>query len=129
VGLLGWIFKKEANREATSLDIFFIVTGLYHGFYEKYGYAQQVDPSTMIEFYIDSLKKANLTQNLLPNREILGVAEFISHVAIDSGDFPSLLKDFKKIQVDLNSDEWNRSLKKLLNVMNEKGFNSNLYLD
>lgn len=129
MGFLGGIFKKEVNREATSLDIFFIVTGLYHGFYEKYGYEQQVEPAAMVEFYIDSLKKANLTQNSLPNREILGVSEFVFHIAIDGGDFPILLKEFKKIQVDLNSAEWKSALKKLLNEMNSKGFNSNLYFD
>lgn len=129
MGFLGGIFKKEVNRDATSLDIFFLVTGLYHGFYEKYGYEQQVEPAAMVEFYIDSLKKANLTQNSLPNREILGVSEFMFHIAIDGGDFPILLKEFKKIEVDLNSAEWKSALKKLLNEMNSKGFNSNLYFD
>jgi hypothetical protein len=129
MGFLSGIFKKEVNREATSLDIFFIVTGLYHGFYEKYGYDQQVEPAAMVEFYIDSLKKANLTLNSLPNREILGVSEFMSNVAMDCGDFPSLLKEFKKIQVDLSSDEWKSALKKLLNEMNSKGLNSELYFD
>jgi hypothetical protein len=129
VGLLGGIFKKQADREATSLDIFFVVAGLYHGFYEKYGYEQSVDPTTMLEFYIDSLKKAKLTQNSLSNREIMGIAEFMSNVSMDSGEFPILLKEFKKLPVDLNSFEWKCSLGKLLDEMNSKGFNSGLYFE
>lgn len=127
MGLLGEIFKKQADREATSLDIFFMITGLYHGFYEKYGYEQRIDPSAMLELYIDSLKKAKLLQTSLSNREIMGVAEFMSNVAMDSGEFSSLLKEFKKLPVDLDSFEWKCSLGMLLDEMNSKGFNSGLH--
>lgn len=126
MGFLSGIFKKEVDREATSLDVFFVLTGLYYGFYEKYGYDKHIDPTSMGGLYLESLKKSKLVLNSLPDTEVMGAIEFVSHVAIDSGKFPILLKEFKKIPVDINSNVWKKSLENLLNEMNSKGFNSGL---
>jgi hypothetical protein len=126
MGFLSGIFGKKVDREASSLDVFFIMTGLYYGFYEKYGYDQKVSPEAMGGLYIEALKKANLVLNSLPEQELLGSIDFMTQVAFDSGNFPKLLRDFKRIPFDLNSQECCESFDKLLREMNTMGFNSGL---
>jgi hypothetical protein len=126
MGLLDIFFKKSEPREATSLDIAFILIGLYYGFYEKYGYEHKIEPETMTKFYVQSLEKANLTFNKLPPDEFLSVTNFIIQLSLDSGDFPSALKRYQKIPVNLESEEWNLAFKELLMTMRAKGFVSGL---
>jgi hypothetical protein len=126
MGLLDIFFKKSEPREATSLDIAFILIGLYYGFYEKYGYEHKIEPEAMTKFYVQSLEKANLTLNKLPPDEFLSVTNFIIQLSLDSGDFPSALKRYQKIPVNLESEEWNLAFKELLMTMRARGFVSGL---
>jgi len=122
MGLINYFLKKNQTREATNLDIVFLIIGIYYGFYEKYGYTQKIEPVVMYEFFLDSVKESKLKINNIPNEQILSINNFMIEIALDSGDFPIALKQFQKLPVDHNSEEWKLSFYSLIKIMENKGF-------